>query len=76
MQPILSSIESRNVIRWVDDIGHHLIKKIEIFIGGELVSSTSDLDPWFQFYDEIVNQANPPNSDQIPTFKTNTLLLK
>ena len=75
MQPILTSIENRGLNhRWVDNLGHHLIARIEVFINGWLVSSYNP-EPWFQLYEEI-NQANPPNTDQIPIFKTNTLLLK
>lgn len=79
MQPILTGIENRGLNhRWVDNLGHHLIARVEVFIDGRLVSSYPG--PWFQLYEEIlyeeINQANPPNSDQIPTFKTNTLLLK
>ena len=59
--------------RWVDDLGHHLIQKIEFFIDGQLIPTYPE--SWLQIYAEV-NQANPPNSDQPPHPKPKTLSLK
>ena len=51
LQATLPSIDSTNSFRWVDHVGHHLIKQVEVEIGGQRIDR--QYGDWLQIWYEL-----------------------
>ena len=78
LQATLPSIADAGSLRWVDHVGHHLIKQVEVEIGGQRIDKQHG--DWMEVWAELT-EPNPTGSvgclpDNAAAFAGGTLFQK
>lgn len=54
--PLNASVDNNHYIRWTDDIGHHLLKSVNIEIGGQIIDQ--HYGDWLEIWAQLTVSAN------------------